>query len=106
MVARTMVDNRASLNISFKTTYEKMGLRLKHLIPYTQLVYGFYGQSIAPLGQIFLPLTVGQPLKRIMVMAQFLVIDVPSAFNIMLSRPALYDFVIPIMALYRGITGW
>ncbi|KAM6542924.1 hypothetical protein CsatB_007371 [Cannabis sativa] len=33
MVARTMIDNGASSNILFKTTFEKMGLQLKDLTP-------------------------------------------------------------------------
>ncbi|KAM6559184.1 hypothetical protein CsatA_028423 [Cannabis sativa] len=91
MVARTMIENGASSNILFKTTYEKMGLQLKDLTPCLQPVYVFLGQGVAPLGQICLPLTVGQAQKSITIMAQFLVLDVPSAFNVMLGRPALYD---------------
>uniref|UniRef100_A0A803PCP8 Integrase catalytic domain-containing protein n=1 Tax=Cannabis sativa TaxID=3483 RepID=A0A803PCP8_CANSA len=68
-----------------------MGLQVKDLVPCTQLVYGFSDQSVAPLGQIRLPLIVGQVPRSITVMAQFLVIDVPSAFNVMLCRLALYD---------------
>ncbi|KAM6569115.1 hypothetical protein CsatB_017100 [Cannabis sativa] len=90
-VAQTMIDNGASTNILFKAPYEKMGLQRKDLIPCTQSVYGFSGQSVAPLGKIRLPLTVGQASRSITVMTQFLVIDVPSAFNVMLGRPALYD---------------
>uniref|UniRef100_A0A803NPJ6 Uncharacterized protein n=1 Tax=Cannabis sativa TaxID=3483 RepID=A0A803NPJ6_CANSA len=77
MVAQTMVESGASSNILFKITYENMGLHLKDLVPCTQLVYGFSCQSIAPLGQICLPLTVGQAPTTTTVMAQFLVIDVP-----------------------------
>ncbi|XP_060965431.1 uncharacterized protein LOC133034373 [Cannabis sativa] len=90
-VARTMIDNGASVNILFKTPYEKMGLQLKDLIPCLQPVYSFFGQSVAPLGKIRLPLTVGQAPKCITVMAQFLVLDIPLAFNVMLGRPTLYE---------------
>ncbi|KAM6551302.1 hypothetical protein CsatB_001110 [Cannabis sativa] len=91
MVARTMIDNGASFNILFKTTYEKMGLQLKDLTPCLLAIYSFSGQGVAPLGRIRLPLTVGQAPTSMTVMAQFLVLDVPSAFNVMLGRLALYD---------------
>ncbi|XP_060963703.1 uncharacterized protein LOC133033115 [Cannabis sativa] len=91
MVARTMIDNGASTNILFKAPYENMGLQLKDLTPCLQTVYGFSGQNVTPLGRIRLPLTVGQAPRSITIMAQFLVLDVPSAFNVMLGRPALYD---------------
>jgi hypothetical protein len=91
MVARTMIDNGASSNIFFKAAYKKMGLQLKDLTPCLQPVYGLSVQGVAPLGKIRLPLTVGQAPTSITIMAQFLILDVPSAFNVMLGRPALYD---------------
>ncbi|XP_030485376.2 uncharacterized protein LOC115702068 [Cannabis sativa] len=91
MVARTMIDNGTSANILFKTPYEKMGLQLKYLTPCLPLVYGFSDQSVELLGKIPLPLTVGQAPKSITIMAQFLELDVPSTFNVMLGRPDLYD---------------
>ncbi|XP_060972507.1 uncharacterized protein LOC133038392 [Cannabis sativa] len=72
IVARTMIDNGASSNILFKTAYEKMGLQLRDLTPCLPPVYGFSGQGVAPLGQIRLPLTVGQAPTSMTIMAQFL----------------------------------
>uniref|UniRef100_A0A803NHS1 Uncharacterized protein n=1 Tax=Cannabis sativa TaxID=3483 RepID=A0A803NHS1_CANSA len=68
MVAQTVIDNGASSNILFKTTYEKMGLQLKDLVPCTQLVYGFSDQIIAPLRHTRLPLTIGKALTTTIVM--------------------------------------
>ncbi|XP_060965365.1 uncharacterized protein LOC133034321 [Cannabis sativa] len=68
-----------------------MGLQLNDLTPCLQPVYGFSGQRVAPLGQIHLPLTVGQAPTSMTIMAHLLILDVPSAFNVMLGRPAWYD---------------
>uniref|UniRef100_A0A803PC88 Uncharacterized protein n=1 Tax=Cannabis sativa TaxID=3483 RepID=A0A803PC88_CANSA len=38
IVARCMVDNEASANILFNSTYENMGLKLMDLAPFTQLM--------------------------------------------------------------------
>ncbi|XP_060961940.1 uncharacterized protein LOC133032118 [Cannabis sativa] len=49
MVARTMIDNRASSNILFKTTYEKMGLQLKDLTPvFSPCSSPFYRTKMTP----------------------------------------------------------
>ena len=86
-----MIDNGASSNILFKAAYENMGLQLKDLTPCLQPVYGFSGQGVAPLGKMSLPLTVEQAPTSMTIMTQFLILDVPSAFNVMLGWPALYD---------------
>uniref|UniRef100_A0A803PYU0 HAT C-terminal dimerisation domain-containing protein n=1 Tax=Cannabis sativa TaxID=3483 RepID=A0A803PYU0_CANSA len=90
-VSRCMVENGASSNILFRSTYEKMGIQLANLAPYTQVMYDFFIQGIAPMGYIRLPLTVGENPTTKMLMAQFVVINVPSAFDTMIGRPALYD---------------
>ncbi|KAM6569696.1 hypothetical protein CsatB_017681 [Cannabis sativa] len=69
IVARTMIDNGSSSNILFQTAYEKMGIQLKDLTPCLMPAYGFSGQGVTPLGQIRLPLTVGQAPMSITIMA-------------------------------------
>uniref|UniRef100_A0A803P0U9 Uncharacterized protein n=1 Tax=Cannabis sativa TaxID=3483 RepID=A0A803P0U9_CANSA len=54
-------------------------------------MYGFFCQGIAPKGYIRLPLTVGENPTARTLMAWFVLINVPSAFNSMIGRPTLYD---------------
>ncbi|XP_062100843.1 uncharacterized protein LOC133806770 [Humulus lupulus] len=50
-----------------------------------------YMEWNGPVGSIRLPLTVGMAPTSNIVMALFVVIDIPSPYNAMIGRPALYD---------------
>ena len=58
-------------------------------MPSPNPIYGFTGDSVVPVGVITLPLTVGEFPKESYVIVDFLVIDRPSAFNVVLGRPSL-----------------
>ena len=69
-----------------------MWLKLSNLKPSPNLIYGFTGDSITPMGVISLPMTLGEYSRQSCVMADFLVIDQPSAFNAVLKRLSLREF--------------
>ena len=66
-----------------------MVLKDSDLKPSPNLVYGFTGDSVMPIGVIFLPITVVEYPRQSCVMAYLLVIDQSSAFNVVLSTPSL-----------------
>ena len=88
-VHRILVDNGSSIDILYYQTFQKMGLKNSDLRPSPNPIYGFTGDSITPMGVITLPMTVGEYPRESYVMADFLVIDQPSAFNVVLERPSL-----------------
>ncbi|KAL0370792.1 UNVERIFIED_CONTAM: hypothetical protein Sangu_0397300 [Sesamum angustifolium] len=53
---------------------------------------GFSGEMIEPLGEVMLPLSLGSLPKRSTKMVKFLVVNAPSAYNIILGRPSLNLF--------------
>ncbi|KAL0453686.1 UNVERIFIED_CONTAM: hypothetical protein Slati_1346700 [Sesamum latifolium] len=55
-------------------------------------LYGFIGEVVHPRGMISLPLTLGTGPTRRTYMLKFLVVDVPSAYNVILGRPTLNAF--------------
>ncbi|KAL2230952.1 UNVERIFIED_CONTAM: hypothetical protein Sindi_1689600, partial [Sesamum indicum] len=55
-------------------------------------VYGFAGEVVHPLGQILFPLSLGVEPARKTKMVHFLIVDIPSAYNMILGRPALNVF--------------
>ena len=50
MVARILVDNGSSVNILFKSAFEKIGMTTKNLSPCTSTIYGFLGEALIPMG--------------------------------------------------------
>ena len=90
-VHRILVDNGSSVDILYFQAFKRMGLKVNDLKLSPNLVYGFTGDSIIPLGVISLPMTLGEYPRNSCVMADFLVIDQPSAFNAVLGRPSLRE---------------
>ncbi|XP_073152514.1 uncharacterized protein [Henckelia pumila] len=91
-VARIFVDTGSSVNIIFKETFDQMKLERFELDPITTALYGFTGHALQPLGQIMLPLSLGNGEQRVTKMACFTVVDAPSSFNGILGRPSLSGF--------------
>ena len=52
-------------------------------------IYGFANQSIRPKRVITLPITIDQKEHTVTVMADFLVVDQPSAYNAIIRRPLM-----------------
>ncbi|KAL0319670.1 UNVERIFIED_CONTAM: hypothetical protein Sradi_5228500 [Sesamum radiatum] len=52
----------------------------------------FSGSVVEPIGKVMLPISLGSYPKRVTKMVMFLVIDTPSAYNVILGRPSLNSF--------------
>ena len=90
-VHRILVDNRSSMDIMYFQAFERMGLKVNDLKRSHNPVYGFTGDSVVLLGVILLSMTLEEYPRQSCVMADFLVIDQPSAFNAILRRPSLRE---------------
>ncbi|KAL0385890.1 UNVERIFIED_CONTAM: hypothetical protein Sradi_2983300 [Sesamum radiatum] len=55
-------------------------------------LYGFAGEVVHPRGLISIPLTLGTNHTRKTCVLKFLVVDVPSVYNVILGRPTLNAF--------------
>ena len=86
-----LVDNGSSVDILYYQAFERMGLKVNDLKPSPNPIYSFTGDSIISLRVILLPMTLGEYPRQSCVMADFLVIDQPSAFNVVLGRPSLRE---------------
>ncbi|XP_057247172.1 uncharacterized protein LOC130589697 [Beta vulgaris subsp. vulgaris] len=63
----------------------------EYLKPVRYPVIGFTGASVVPEGLISLPVRVGEDESARDVMTEFLVVDVPGAYNAIIGRPFIHD---------------
>ena len=68
-----------------------MYLSVKDLVPCNQTIYGFSGEGLVSTGIIRLPITVGTAQACQALLATFIVVDCPSAYNVVIGRPILVD---------------
>ena len=88
-VHRILVDNESLVDILYYQAFQRMGLKNRDLKPSPNPIYSFTGDSIILIGVITLPMMVGEYPRESCMMADFLVIDQPSAFNVVLGRLSL-----------------
>ena len=88
-VPRVLFDNGSSTDIIFASAFDKMDIGRAKLEPVSTHLRGFSGEKVLPLGSIQLVLTLGNPPCQAMTTARFLVVDAPSAYNMLLGRPSL-----------------
>ncbi|KAL0461156.1 UNVERIFIED_CONTAM: hypothetical protein Slati_0003200 [Sesamum latifolium] len=91
-IERVFIDSGSSANILFGEAYDQMQLGMSPSKRWTLCCTGFTGEVVHPRGMILLPLTLGtSPLRRTCLL-KFLVVDIPSAYNVILGRPTLNAF--------------
>ena len=66
-----------------------MGIGREKLEPVNTHLRWFSGERVLPLGSIQLVLTLGEPPSQATMTARFLIVDAPSAYNMLLGRPSL-----------------
>jgi hypothetical protein len=100
-VAKTLVDNRTSLNLIMRKTFIKMGLNLADL----PLVHDMFhdiilGQSSTPIGHIDLEVSCGPEDNKRREMLTFEVASFDISYNCILGRPFLLKFISVIHTAY------
>jgi len=88
-VHRVLVDQGSSTDVVFWPTFNKLQLSLDQLRPYAGCLYGFVGDQVEVRGYIELRTTFTDGTVARTEKIKYLVVNAPSAYNILLGRPTL-----------------
>ncbi|RRT71280.1 hypothetical protein B296_00031874 [Ensete ventricosum] len=84
-----MIDIGSSIDILYLDAFHELGMTNRDLIPMTSTLTGFTDDAITPEGVATLPVTFGDEPRIKTLMVHFMVVDLPSAYNVIIGRPTL-----------------
>ena len=84
-----LVDQGSSADIIFSDAFDKFRLKNTDLKMHKEELIGFWGEKVHPGGFVTLHLILGTQLKTRTIKVDFLVVDCPSAYNVIFGRPTL-----------------
>ncbi|KAJ4717115.1 Gag-pol polymerase [Melia azedarach] len=88
-VARILIDTGISVDILFKKAFNKLGLNSVRMQQVTTPLNGFTRDQLMLCGSITLPVAIGEDPAQLITMVDFVVVDHPSSYNVILGRPFL-----------------
>jgi hypothetical protein len=104
MVAKTLIDSRASLNHIMRKTFIEMGLNLSDLTPVHDMFHGIIpGQASTLIGCIDLEVSCRTGENKRREMLTFEVTSFDNGYNCILGRPFLLKFMAVIHTAYTII---
>ena len=88
--------------VANKTIHRGPCRQWEKLEPVSTHLRGFSGEKVLPLGSIQLVLTFGDPPCQATTTVRFLIVDAPSAYNVLLGRPYL-NAIKAILSAYHMV---
>ena len=91
MVYKILVDTGSSVNLLTLKLFDKMGLDQAALSPITTPLVGLGGKSTTIVGSIKLEVELGEGNISKILQTEFMVVDIPFAYNAIIGRPILNE---------------
>ena len=86
---RILVDNGNSADIIYLPTFQQLKLDPKRLRPFNSPLVNFSGDRVYPKGIVTLTVTVGTYPVQLTRQLDFLVVDCPSSYNVIIGQSTL-----------------
>ena len=86
---RILADKGNSADIIYLPAFQQLKLDLGRLRPFDSPLVSFSGDRVYPKGIVTLTVTVGTYLKQLTRQLDFLVVDCPSSYDVIIGRPTL-----------------
>ena len=86
---RILVDNDSFADIIYLPAFQQLKLNPKRLHPFDSPLVSFSRDMVYPKGIVMLTITVGTYLRQLTRQLDFLVVDCPSSYNVIIGRPTL-----------------
>ena len=83
---RVLVDNGSSFDIIYLSAFQQLKLDPKRLCPFESPLVSFSGDKVYPMGIVTLTITVGSYPLQVTNQHNFLVVDSPSSYNVIIGR--------------------
>ncbi|CAL8163017.1 unnamed protein product [Prunus armeniaca] len=88
-VGRVLIDTGSSVNVIFADAFKLLGIADSMVNRQITPLLSFSGDLVHPVGSISLPIAFDVAPKKIMTYDQFLIVDCPTAYNVIVGRTAL-----------------
>ncbi|GMN44971.1 hypothetical protein TIFTF001_014160 [Ficus carica] len=89
VIRRVLIDNSSSANIMFMNVFSRLKIEGAVLTPAQIPLYGFARECVRAAGTVSLPVTIDDGTERVTRMVEFIVVDRPSVYSVILGRPTL-----------------
>ena len=86
---KILVDNGSFVDIIYLPMFQKLKLDPRRLHPFDSPFVSFSGDMVYPMGIVTLTMTVETYLVQLTRQLDFLVVDCPSSYNVIIGRPTL-----------------
>ena len=86
---RILIDNSSSADIIYFSAFQQLKLDLGQLRPFDSPLVNFSGDRVYPKGIVTLTVTVGAYLRQLTHQLDFLVVECPLSYNVIIKRPTL-----------------